>query len=103
MRSSSGPALVVFVTCVVARVFLQKYGGPDVGDLNWITTFGVVGASWLGLSNKINNVNEKAEQITKQTNGILSKKITEIVHEAMAQERMKNDQHSEDHRKPDSR
>jgi hypothetical protein len=63
-------ALAIFLTCIIARTVLQLIGGPEIGDVSWVTTFGAIGASWLGLSGQLS-------QVEKQTNGLLTAKIEE--------------------------
>ena len=88
-RGSLIAGLGIFVVSVFVRGFMQMYGGPEIGDISWITTFGVVAATWLGLGGQLAETRSKLGEaastlntVQKQTNGMLEKKMDDTAHMA---------------------
>lgn len=75
-----GPALIVFSLSLLTRAVLQYFGGPNTGDISWITTFGAIAASWMGLSARLNGQNTEIATIKGNTDGILTGMANERDH-----------------------
>lgn len=75
-----GPALIVFALSLLTRAALQAFGGPNTGDISWITTFGGIAASWIGISARLNGQNAEIAAIKGNTDGILTGMTNERDH-----------------------
>ena len=75
-------AFGIFGLCLVTRALLQFFGGDDIGDVSWITTFGAIAAGWIGVGGQIENLRYKIRDVEQNTNGALTAKFEEVTEKA---------------------
>lgn len=81
-QDSTKLAFAIFGLCLVTRALLQMFGGNDIGDVSWITTFGAIGAGWIGVGGQVESLRAKVKDVERNTNGVLAAKFEEVTEKA---------------------